>query len=760
MSAENPYRHAGLPVRGEDFTDRPALVEQVRDVWRKPGRPANLSVLGQLRYGKTSLVDHALLGMDRSDLAVVRLDIGAQESVFGLFRSFTREVRDRFPEVGELGPLDRVVQEARGWYDVESAVKAFFQAAKQHRVHVLLVLDDFDRAPWVLVDLSGYLLLRALVSEPYYPVGLVTVSRRSVFAIEADAMGGSRLDGVITQRCEVGLLTPSETAALLDRGRAAGADLRALESEILAWSGRHPHLLALLCRRLLQGVLQTSQLDLAAALEQEESAFRSYFGRLTEEVDLALSGRGTDLLRKIADGAPVSSLPREDLRDLRAAGVAVRDGTAVRLFSPVYADYLRTPADEAPATGAPSTAAAPIPPAAVLERCTALVVATEWGSAHGGLSTFSRQLCLALARQQVRVVCLVLDATEAEVAGAEAQGVTLRRCEPLAGEANLARRLDLPRDLAPDLVIGHGRVTGRAALIQAEHFPGARKLHFVHMAPDEIEWHKADGGDDQAESADNRTRMEVALGRTADHLVAVGPVLHGRFLGHFARRDDTPPLRFDPGFDLTDVRPRRVPDGTPLTVLLMGRTEDAHLKGLDLAAAACGLVAGWRDDAKLRRIELVVRGVPSGAARRQLAELNTWAAEPRLSVVPRPYTVDPEHLDDDLQRAGLLIMPSRAEGFGLVGVEAVMDGTPILVSERSGLGVLLREVLGDERAASWVVPMSGDTDRDIQTWARAIDGMLREREDRFAAAEALRVELARRRPWSAAVDGLLTALGL
>ncbi|MCK8680818.1 hypothetical protein M1O15_26170 [Streptomyces lichenis] len=56
--------------------------------------------------------------------------------------------------------------------------------------------------------------------------------------------------------------------------------------------------------------------------------------------------------------------------------------------------------------------------------------------------------------------------------------------------------------------------------------------------------------------------------------------------------------------------------------------------------------------------------------------------------------------------------------------------------------------------------MSGDTDRDVQTWARAIDGMPREREDRFAAAEALRVEPARRRPWSAAVDGLLTALGL
>ncbi|MFC4610956.1 hypothetical protein ACFO9E_24650 [Streptomyces maoxianensis] len=58
-----------------------------------------------------------------------------------------------------------------------------------------------------------------------------------------------------------------------------------------------------------------------------------------------------------------------------------------------------------------------------------------------------------------------------------------------------------------------------------------------------------------------------------------------------------------------------------------------------------------------------------------------------------------------------------------------------------------------------MVPMSGDTATDIQTWARAIDGMLSESKEKFAAAEALRVDLAERLPWSRAVDELLTTLG-
>ncbi|MFH0517687.1 glycosyltransferase [Streptomyces sp. M41] len=759
MSTANPYEGAGRPWRavGQDaggFVERAQLLETIESLWRAPGRPGNLSVLGQLRYGKSSLVERALSRVDRVDLAVVRLSVVELDSVFGLFRALTRQVTERFAGVPDLARLDNTVQKAHGWYDLENAVTSYFEAAGRRGVQVLLVLDEFDRAPWVLVDLSGYQLLRSLVSEPRYPVGLVTISRRSVFEIEEDAAGGSRLDGVMSQRCYVGLLEPNEVTELLGRAVAAGVDLSAVRSQILDRCGRHPYLLGLLCRRLVEEHIAGGAVDVPKAHELESGVFHAYFDRLIEEVDVDLSGRGASLLNAVANGSPVSGLAPLDVQELLDKGVLVREGDSIRLFSEEFAAYLRA-----------ATTAAPVPPrprTPAQKRCTALLVATEWGSAHGGLSTFNRELCLALARADVRVFCLVADVTDDEVAKAKAAGVTVLRSRPVAGAdemAGLMQRPHLPDGVVPELVIGHGRVTGPAAQVQAATFTRAKSLHFVHMAPDEIEWHKLDRKNDFHLSAENRTRIEVQLGRAADRLVAVGPRLYGRFRGFFAGRDDSDAIRFDPGFDLTDPRPRRIPDNDPLTVLLMGRTEDAELKGLDLAAAACGLVADWRHAARKREIELVVRGVPPEDEIRQKRQLDAWAANPRLHVVPRMYTTEAERLADDLNRASVVIMPSRAEGFGLVGQEAIVDGTPVLVSEKSGLADLLRTALGDERAAAWVVPMSGDKETDVQTWAREIDGMLTGREQRFAAAESLRVELAERLPWSRSVDRLLAEMG-
>ncbi|MFD9792945.1 glycosyltransferase [Streptomyces sp. NPDC059070] len=759
MSAPSPYRFVGRVATGDTHVDRPELARRIAEVLAGPGRPGNLSVLGHRRVGKTSLVARVVERADRDDLAVVRIDVDRHNSAIDLFQAIVAGVTARLPGIPELEPLCRVVLAAREWYDLDSAVVAFFQELGRQGHYALLVLDEFERAPRVMTDLNGFQLLRALASEAGFPVGLITVSRRPIIEIETDAAGGSILNGVLVARCHVGVFSPVEAARMMDRAKEAGVDLSAVAPELLERSGSHPYLLEVLCHRVVRTYEETGAIDVAAAHAAEAEEFRAHFARLVQAVDADTAGQGVDLLKAVAGGVEVPCSPALQL--LLDLGVVIRNGGELRLFSKEFASFVRAVGEE--------PAVAPRTPG---HRCTALVVATEWNSAHGGLSTFNRQLCLALAAQRVRVLCMVLDATDQEVAEADKAGVTLLRRRPTPGAPELSRLIrppELADGVVPDLVIGHGRITGPAALMQAEdHFPGARKLHFVHMAPDEIEWHKLDRADDAGESAESRTKIEVALGRAADHLVAVGPRLHGRFLGYFAPHDDAPdPLRFDPGFDLlvpgkdgAGTRQRKVPGGTPLTVLLMGRVEDASLKGVDLAAGACGLVAQWRHEAGLRSVELVVRGIPAGGSARQLARLAEWAACDRLSIVPRPYTTDTDDLADDLRRSSLVVMPSRAEGFGLVGVEAIVAGTPVLVSEKSGLGELLRRELGTERAGHWVVPMSGDTARDTQTWARGIDRMLRASDKEFALAETLRKELARDRPWSRSADALLTELGL
>ena len=390
-----------------------------------------------------------------------------------------------------------------------------------------------------------------------------------------------------------------------------------------------------------------------------------------------------------------------------------------------------------------------------------LAVCSEWDSTQGGLTTFNRQLCLALAGQGARVACIVLSATEAEKRQARTGGVTLIEATAdgeMTQALALARRPVLPAGFDPTIIIGHARATGPVAkALQEDHFPQARRLHVVHMAPDEIEWHKLDRVDDAATRAEVRTEMELSLSRGAYRVVAVGPRLYHRLLNDLVPQEITP-LRFDPGFDGNGAAgPRPAPAGL-WRVLLFGRMEDADLKGLDIAAQAIGQALRWRGRTG-PEIEFVVRGAPATSGDRLRDRVREWAQLPSLNVVVRPYTQHAEKLSADLRRASLVLMPSRAEGFGLVGVEAIVAGTPVLVSAQSGLGALLEDTLGPDDAQRIVVSMA-DTDADlVDRWARAIEAVLRDREAAFRRATEIRAQLAVRKPWAEAARGLLAAVG-
>ncbi|MDH6464728.1 glycosyltransferase involved in cell wall biosynthesis [Micromonospora sp. A200] len=387
-----------------------------------------------------------------------------------------------------------------------------------------------------------------------------------------------------------------------------------------------------------------------------------------------------------------------------------------------------------------------------------LALATEWSSSLGGLSTFNRQLCGSLTAH-ARVTCVVLRATDEERRDATSAGVTLIEAPEAPGASDvdrLSRRPPLPKGTVPDVIIGHGRWTGPAAHHLGDDFPHAKRLHFLHVIPDDIERHKADRGVQVPQElvVHPRPDRHGAVGLGAERQLDLLP-----FLGEHPRVqargvDPARLIRFDPGIDLGVGPPRQPPQGRPWTVLLVGRTEDDRLKGLDLAARAFNL-ARRRRGAGTPRVELLVRGAPPETCSTLEDRMRGWAADASLPVRVRPYSTRAERLAADLRAASLLLMPSRAEGFGLVAVEAILAGTPVLVSSESGLGELLEERLGPEEAARIVVPTTGDDERDVENWSNAIDGALRNREAEFPGIAELRARLARELPWSTATATLL-----
>ena len=188
--------------------------------------------------------------------------------------------------------------------------------------------------------------------------------------------------------------------------------------------------------------------------------------------------------------------PRDVLRSLGIE--ATTSGSRVRSIVAASADLRQADAEKAPTkpSGAlhASEIAMAVPRAKRLPPSTFLLIATEWWSAHGGVSTLNRDLAIELAKRGHTVACLVPEADTADIAAAAAVHVQLVALPAQVGYRGIALLdacVSAPIATAPHYIIGHDHVTGRAALrIRNSFFPGSRYLHMLHTIPVESELYK------------------------------------------------------------------------------------------------------------------------------------------------------------------------------------------------------------------------------------------------------------------------------
>lgn len=118
------------------------------------------------------------------------------------------------------------------------------------------------------------------------------------------------------------------------------------------------------------------------------------------------------------------------------------------------------------------------------------------------------------------------------------------------------------------------------------------------------------------------------------------------------------------------------------TVVTFSRVEQSG----DCALAAARIIQ--RVNGKGLDVDLIVRGAPPeivGRARRLLS------SETGRAVDVRPYVVDRADIVADLAQADAVIMPVRPKGFGAVGLDAALEGVPLLVPITSGIGIFLAD---------------------------------------------------------------------
>ena len=142
-----------------------------------------------------------------------------------------------------------------------------------------------------------------------------------------------------------------------------------------------------------------------------------------------------------------------------------------------------------------------------------------------------------------------------------------------------------------------------------------------------------------------------------------------------------------------------------------GDAEDFKLKGFDIAATS---VAG------LPNTILVFVGAPH-RKHEEIAEcfVNFGIPPNRLRV--KSYINSREDLKQLLCQVDLVLMPSRTEGFGLTGLEALSAGLPVLVSKNSGFGAALGSVpcgslflVDSEDPHAWTAAIKGIWNKDVK----------------------------------------------
>ncbi|XP_068753968.1 uncharacterized protein [Montipora capricornis] len=368
------------------------------------------------------------------------------------------------------------------------------------------------------------------------------------------------------------------------------------------------------------------------------------------------------------------------------------------------------------------------------------ILASDWGSSKGGLSTIKRELAIRLAKfSEVQVTYFLPKCSEEDRKVALSHGIKILAATRLPGYEELEWLSFPPDHLRIDVIVGHGVKLGRQALV-IRNSRKCKWIQMVHTDPEELGMFKC--YENLISKGEEKHNVEVELCEMADFIVGVGPKLAEAFRNYLRscqkQQDviDFTPGNFDEFVSVQQVREVR----KQYSVLVFGRgdAEDFELKGFDIAA---------RSVAALPDTRLLVVGAPDGN-REEIANRLLECGIPKRRFRVKGYIESRESLKGLFGTVDLVLMPSRTEGFRLTGLEALSAGLPVIVSKNSGFG----EALGNVPFGSAFVIYS----EDPNAWTAAIKNIWdKDRQTRLFEAKVLRVSYGMKYSWSEKCSNLL-----
>eukprot|EP00037_Helgoeca_nana_P000847 m.24162 g.24162 ORF g.24162 m.24162 type:complete len:1243 (-) comp11159_c0_seq1:281-4009(-) len=374
----------------------------------------------------------------------------------------------------------------------------------------------------------------------------------------------------------------------------------------------------------------------------------------------------------------------------------------------------------------------PVQSPSVLPGAILLVIDT-WGTDKGGIASFNMQLAFDLAKVQPVYVLVTewTESTDGEASRLKKRGVILVKPYRVGSDWPLPY---LPgRESKIAVVIGHAHITGPLAqhICKQPQFKQSKFWIVNHCASGWFDSRKDNYSYTKTIQKDDDL---FAVESKANRVWSIGPTIFAYWRTVFQREEcKVEHINFQPTLNdffeaPTDPVQR---DSQSAVILIFGRLDDDKAKGVDVGIDVFKAYYRCQVQADQKTPTLIIRGVRNaaeGANLRKTYELDDYSGE---AVQIRPYGT-PDEIRKDLIGADIVLMPSHVEPYGLVGLEALAMGVPVLSNSGSGFAVNMKDVAGKDLSAPFIVKqvLSG-------AWINAATAVLKDPK-RFQRAEAIR----------------------
>ncbi len=385
------------------------------------------------------------------------------------------------------------------------------------------------------------------------------------------------------------------------------------------------------------------------------------------------------------------------------------------------------------------------------------------GDKTGGMNVYIRELAQELGRRGIQVDIYTRRTSEDESEIDISLGANIRVIRIAAGPKLILDPLDIypylsqytssliaftmKHGLRYDLIYSHYWLSGWVAskLREIWGVPFVQMFHTLGHMKNRIAPVNA-----PALTSDLRVTTENYVARWASRIIAATPAEQAQLLWLYRadRRkiDIVPPGVNLDRFKLISMNQAKSNLGIPLDtnlLLFVGRIEP--LKAVDTILEALSLIRQDNPDLLANLQFSVIGGRPGHSSTGELSRLERLSLSMGLGNIVKFLGAKDQELLPDYYAASVgVIMPSDYEFFGMVALEAMASGTPVIATEVGGLAYLVRH-----EETGFLVPA-----RDSLRLSKYITALLVNPEKRKQMGLTA-AGLAQRYTWSAIADQLL-----